>query len=73
MKPLSIAGLVLLVLGTLALLYGGLSYTSKDTIVDAGPIHITADKKHGVAVPPLVGALLLAGGVALLVMGRKQA
>lgn len=73
MKPLSIAGIVLLVLGAVALLYGGLTYTSKDTIVDAGPIHITADKKHGVAVPPLVGALLLMAGAALLVVGRKQA
>ncbi len=72
MKPLSIAGVVLLVLGALALLYGGLAYTSKDTIVDAGPIHITADRKHGVAVPPLVGALMLVAGAVLLVKGRKQ-
>jgi hypothetical protein len=71
MKPLSIAGLVLVVLGAIALVYGGLSFTSKDTIVDAGPVQITKDKKHGIAVPPLVGGLAVLGGIALIVMGRR--
>ncbi len=72
MKPISIVGVALLILGAVALAYGGLSYTSKDTIVDAGPIQITADKKRGIAVPPIVGGLLVVGGIALLVIGRKQ-
>jgi uncharacterized membrane protein YidH (DUF202 family) len=59
-------GMVLVVIGVVALIYGGVSWTRRDTVVDAGPIEITADKKESVALPPLVGIALLAGGVALL-------
>ncbi len=60
------AGMVLLVLGVLALVYGGISWTRKDTVVDAGPIEITADKKESLAFPPLAGIALVIGGAALL-------
>jgi hypothetical protein len=63
MKPL---GIVLVVLGILGLLYGGLSWTRKDTVVDAGPIHITADKKESLPIPPIAGGLLLVAGLVLL-------
>ena len=59
-------GMVLVVLGVLALAYGGLSWTRKDKVVDVGPIEITADKTEGVALPPVAGGLLLVGGLALL-------
>lgn len=60
-------GVVLVVVGLLALVYGGVSWTRKDTVVDAGPIEITADKKESVMFPPLAGVALLIGGVVLLV------
>jgi uncharacterized membrane protein YidH (DUF202 family) len=60
------AGVVLLVLGVLALVYGGLSWTRKDTVVDAGPIEITTDKTESVALPPLAGIALVVGGAVLL-------
>ncbi len=60
-------GVVLVVLGVLALIYGGISWTRKDTVVDAGPIEITADKTEGVALPPLVGGLMLVAGIFLIV------
>ena len=72
MKPLSIAGLVLVVLGAIALVYGGISFTSRDTVVDAGPIQISADRKHGVPIPPVAGALAIAAGIALFLKGRKS-
>ena len=72
MKPLSIVGVVLIVLGVIALAYGGLSYTSNDTIVDAGPIKISADRKHGIGVPPIAGGLAIAAGIAIVVLGRKR-
>jgi hypothetical protein len=58
--------IVLIVLGVLGLAYGGLSWTRRDTVVDAGPIEITADKKETLPIPPLAGAALLVAGVALL-------
>lgn len=59
-------GMVLVVVGVIALIYGGVTWTRKDTVVDAGPIEITTDKKESVALPPLAGIALVAGGVALL-------
>ncbi|MGE0363529.1 MAG: DUF3185 domain-containing protein [Vicinamibacterales bacterium] len=60
-------GMVLVVVGLAALVYGGISWTRKDTIVDAGPLEITRDKTEGIALPPVAGALLLVAGIALLV------
>jgi uncharacterized membrane protein YidH (DUF202 family) len=63
MKPL---GVLLIVLGLLGLVYGGLSWTRKDTVVDAGPIEITTDKRESLPIPPLAGAAALVAGVVLL-------
>lgn len=62
-------GVVLVVLGLLGLLYGGLSWTRKDKIVDAGPIQITKDKTESLPIPPIAGGLILVAGVALLLKG----
>lgn len=59
-------GAVLLVVGVLALVYGGVSWTRKDKVIDAGPIEVTADKKQSVALPPLAGLALVAGGLVLV-------
>jgi hypothetical protein len=63
MKPL---GVLLVVLGVLGLLYGGLSWTRKDTVVDAGPIEITADKRETLPISPVAGGVCLIAGVVLL-------
>jgi hypothetical protein len=60
-------GIVLVIAGLLGLLYGGLSWTRKDTVLDAGPIKVTTDKKETLPIPPIVGGLCLAAGVVLLV------
>jgi hypothetical protein len=70
MKPL---GIVLVVLGVLALIYGGVSWTRRDTVVDAGPIQITADKKESLPISPIAGGLLLAAGVVLLLKKSPSA
>jgi hypothetical protein len=59
-------GVALVILGIVALVYGGFSWTRKDTVVDAGPIEITADKTESVAFPPLAGGLLLVAGLVLI-------
>jgi len=63
---LKVIGIFLIVVGVIGLAYGGLSWTSRDTIVDAGPIEITADKTERVPLPPIVGGLLLVAGVVLV-------
>ena len=61
-----VIGIVLIVLGVAGLAYGGLSWTRRETIVDAGPIEITADKTERVPLPPILGGLLLIAGVVLV-------
>ena len=59
-------GIVLVIVGLVALIYGGISWTRKDTIVDAGPVEITKDKREGIAIPPLAGVIAVVAGVALI-------
>jgi hypothetical protein len=72
MKSMTMLGLVLVVLGGLALVYQGFSYTRREKVLDIGPIHATADREERVPLPPIVGGLALAAGAALLVMGAKK-
>ena len=74
MKNISIVGLVVIVLGVLALAYQGINYTQRETIVDLGPLQATADHDKTLPIPPVLGAVAVAGGVALVVVGlRKRA
>lgn len=59
-------GVVLIVLGLFALAYGGVSWTRKDTVIDAGPLEVTKDKRETVFFPPLAGVLMLVGGAVLV-------
>jgi hypothetical protein len=72
MKATTMLGILLAVLGVLALAYQGFSYTHRETVIDVGPIHATRDDTEHIPLPPIVGGLALLGGVALLVMGARQ-
>lgn len=72
MKPLGIAGIVLIVVGVAALAYQGITYTSRDTIIDIGPVHATADREKTLPIPPILGIAAVAGGVAMLVVGMRK-
>ena len=72
MKPASLVGALLVVFGLLALVYQGFTYTKRETVVDIGPVHATADRTKTVPLPPLVGGLALVGGVVLLVAGARR-
>jgi hypothetical protein len=69
MKPL---GVILVVLGVLALVYQGFSYTTQKKVLDVGPIQATKEEHHTVPLPPILGALALIGGVVILVSDRKS-
>ena len=64
-------GVVLIGLGIVGLIWGGFTYTTKERVVDIGPIHATRDKTHDVPLPPIAGALALVGGVVLVVTAKK--
>ena len=66
-----IIGLILIVLGLCGLAWGGFTYTTREKVVDIGPIHATREKTHDISVPPIAGALALVGGIVLVAAGRK--
>jgi len=72
MKSITMFGILLAVLGVLALVYQGFSYTSREKVFDVGPIHATRDDTQRVPLPPIVGGLAVLGGAALLIIGAKQ-
>jgi hypothetical protein len=67
-----VIAIVLIAIGVVSLAYQGFTYTTREKIVDLGPIKATADKKHTVPLPPILGGLALAGGVVLLVVGARR-
>jgi hypothetical protein len=67
-----ITGIVLIVVGLISLAVGGISYTTKEKVVDLGPIQATAERHKTIPLPPLLGGLALAGGVVLLIAGSKK-
>lgn len=72
MKPITIAGIVLLVLGVLALVYQGINYNRQETVMNVGPMRVSAETHERLPLPPILGGLALAGGVVLLVVGAKK-
>lgn len=72
MKPMILVGILLIVLGGLMLAYQGFNYTHQEKVLDVGPIHATTEEQKRVSIPPILGGLVLAGGIALLVVGARK-
>jgi hypothetical protein len=71
MKTTSILAIVLIVLGIAALAYQGINYTTRETVIDIGPLKATAERERTFPLPPVVGGAAVLAGVALLVMGSR--
>jgi len=67
-----IIGLVLIVLGLLGLLYGGITWTTREKVVDIGPVQVTQDKHESMPIPPIAGAVAVVAGALLLMADRRQ-
>jgi hypothetical protein len=72
MKTNSLIGIILIVIGIIAFAYQGITYTTREKVVDLGPIQVSADKTRTIPLPPIVGGIALVGGIVLLVMGSKK-
>ena len=68
---MTMVGMTLIALGLVAMVYQGITYTSRETVLDIGPLHATADREKTLPLSPVLGLAALAGGVALLVAGRR--
>jgi uncharacterized membrane protein len=72
MKSLTVSGIFLIILGVLVFVYQGVTYTKREKIVDIGPIEATRETHKTIPLPPVLGGLAVAGGIALVVMGSKR-
>jgi hypothetical protein len=71
MKPIVIIGIIIIVLGIVALAYQGITYVTHDKVIDMGPIQVSADRTHTIPIAPILGAVAIVAGVVLLVMGIR--
>jgi hypothetical protein len=72
MKAPTLVGILLIVLAVIAFSYQGITYTKREKVLDIGPLQATAEKKETIPLPPILGAIALAGGVALVFFGSKR-
>ena len=70
---MKITGIVLILAGVIALVYGGFTYTTTKKAVDMGPVQINTKHNHSVPLPPVLGVIAIVGGGALLYFGAKKA
>jgi hypothetical protein len=68
---IKILGIVLIVVGLAGLAYGGFTYTTRESIVDIGPIHASREKTHNIPLSPIAGGIALLGGIALIVTNKN--
>lgn len=72
MKPATIIGILLIVVGVVGFALGGFSFTQKEKVLDVGPIEATAEDKETVPIPPLLAGLAVVGGVVLIAVGARR-
>jgi uncharacterized membrane protein HdeD (DUF308 family) len=67
-----VVGIVLIIVGIVALVWGGVFWTERDTVLDAGPIEIATERREGVSLPPILGIISLIGGIALVAIPARR-
>ena len=72
MRPAILIGVLLIVLGVIALAYQGFTYTKKEKVLDIGPIEATTETTETIPLPPILGGVAVASGVALILLGNKK-
>ena len=71
-KSITLVGIAFILLGIVAFAYQGISYTSREKIIDVGPLQASVDTKKTIPLSPLLGGLVLVGGIVLVVVGSKK-
>jgi hypothetical protein len=72
MSPRRIIGLTLVALGMVILLWGGIFWTDRDTVVNTGALEVQRKTRKGVALPPIVGGVVLVGGIILVLIPSRR-
>lgn len=72
MKPAFFVGIALIILGVVALAYQGITYTTREKVIDLGPIHASAEREKTIPLPPVIGVVTLVGGIILVAVGSRK-
>jgi uncharacterized membrane protein YidH (DUF202 family) len=72
-RSAGLVGIILIAIGIIALAYGGITYTKREKIIDAGPLQVSADREKTIPFPPILGGICLVGGIILVIVGNKKA
>lgn len=72
MKSTAVIGVILIVMGVMALVYQGVTYTKQESVVNVGPFHAQVERQHTIPLPPIIGFAAVAGGIVLVVIGARD-
>jgi hypothetical protein len=72
MKPIMLVGIVLIILGVAALTYQGITYTTREKVLQIGPLEATRKTEKTIPLPPILGGVALAGGIVLVIIGVRK-
>ncbi len=72
MNIITILGIALIALGVVGLIYGGITYTTSENVVDMGSMHVQVDQQRHIPLSPIAGAAAVAVGVVMIIVGRRR-
>jgi uncharacterized membrane protein HdeD (DUF308 family) len=72
MRPATVIGVILIVIGIVALAYQGITYSTKEKVVDLGPLKVEANREKTIPLPPVVGVIALVGGIVLVAVSARK-
>jgi hypothetical protein len=72
MSTAQIVGIILIILGVLGFIYKGITYTTQETVVDAGPLELQAERERTVPIPEILSGIAIVGGIVLVMRGNKR-
>ena len=72
MRAIRIVGVALIVIGVVALVYQGITYTTREKVLEVGPVEVRKETQRTIPLPPLIGVVALAGGIVLILVGARR-
>jgi hypothetical protein len=72
MRVITMVGIVLIVIGVVALIYQGITYTTREKVLEVGPVEVRKETQKTIPLPPLIGGVALAGGIILILVGARR-
>jgi uncharacterized membrane protein len=72
MRAITMVGIVLIVIGVVVLVYQGITYTTREKVLEVGPVEVRKETQKTIPLPPLIGGVALAGGIILVLVGARR-